>query len=118
LAHSIGGRVVRAVAATLPAWIEEHETVDVAQGLCVADVGAAPIVETAEEADVEDEGWTAAIDLIVEPDTAVGGKGHRGLPAEATLDGKCHAGDHLKRVGVYVGPELTDQHRLGIADRA
>jgi hypothetical protein len=77
LVERISRRIVRRVAAALAAGIEEDEAIGVTQSLNVASVLAAPVFETAEEADVEEKRWPAAFDLIVNADAVVVGVGHR-----------------------------------------
>jgi hypothetical protein len=76
LVEYVSRGIVRRVAAALAAGIEEDEAIGVAQSLNVASVFAAPVFETAEEADVEDKRWPAAFDLIVNADAVVTGVGH------------------------------------------
>ena len=71
LVERVGRGIVRRVATALAAGIEEDEAIAVTQGLNVACVLAAPVFETAEEADVEEKRWPAALDLIVDADAVV-----------------------------------------------
>jgi hypothetical protein len=76
LVERVSRGIVRRVAAALAAGIEEDEAIGVTQSLDVASVLAAPVFETAEEADMQDKRWPAAFDLIVNADAVVAGEGH------------------------------------------
>jgi hypothetical protein len=80
LAEGIGRGIVRRITAALTAGIEEDEAIGITKGFDVAGVFAAPVFETAEEADVEDQRGSAALELVVNTDAVILGVG-RGRPS-------------------------------------
>ena len=112
LVERVGRGIVRRVAAALAAGIEEDEAIGVTQSPNLTSVLAAPIFETSKEADVKDQRWPAALDLIVNADAVVVGVRHR-WPSPSR---RCSAGRFAPTL-IHVGATTVESWQNGELSR-